>query len=47
MALYESKVCEAKANGLAFLSISKIKLAAIKFMAQLRVHFITIRKFNL
>lgn len=45
--LYESKVCEVKANGPALLSISKIKLTAIKFMAQLRVHFITIRKFNL
>lgn len=45
--LYKSKVCEVKANGQALLSISKIKLTAIKFMAQLRVHFITIRKFNL
>jgi len=45
--LYKSKVCEVKANGLALLNISKIKLTAIKFMAQLRVHFITIRKFNL
>lgn len=45
--LYKSKVCEVKANGQALLSVSKIKLTAIKFMAQLRVHFITIRKFNL